>query len=129
MPEEVFGILVTHGSLGGELLRTVETILGPQGRVEVVSNALASAEGLAARLIAILEERNPDRVYFFVDLLGGSCDHACQEARRARPDAAVFTGMNLPMLIEFFYQRDRVPEGELRQRLIRKGREGIQVIG
>lgn len=125
----VLAIVVTHGSLGKELVRTAETILGPQDRVEVLSNSESTLEGLAGWLRERLARETDAPVYLFVDLLGGSCGHLCQELRRVRPDAVVFSGVNLPMLVEFFHWRGRVGEPELRQRLIGKGRDGIQCIG
>lgn len=129
MHPEVLAIVVTHGSLGKELVRTAETIIGPQERVEVLSNSDSTPEGLAGWLQERVA-REPDApIYLFVDLLGGSCGHLCRELRRVRPDAVVFSGVNLPMLVEFFHWRGRVEEAELRQRLIGKGRDGIQCIG
>jgi mannose/fructose-specific phosphotransferase system component IIA len=129
MAEEVLGILVTHGGLGRELVRTAETILGPQEHVECVSNSGASLEGLSEWVRRLVEDRMAGGVYLFVDLAGGSCGHVCQEVRRLRPDTAVFTGINLPMLLEFFHYRGRVSDEELRRRLMAKGRDGIQCLG
>lgn len=129
MAEEILGILVTHGGLGRELVRTAETILGPQEHVECVSNTGASLEGLSEWVRRLVEDRVAGRVYLFVDLAGGSCGHVCQEVRRLRPDTAVFTGVNLPMLLEFFHYRGRVDDAELRRRLMAKGRDGIQCLG
>ena len=129
MAGEVLGILVTHGGLGRELVRTAETILGPQANVECVSNSGASLEGLSEWVRKLIEDREAGPVYLFVDLRGGSCGHVCQEVRRMRPDTAVFTGVNLPMLLEFFHYRDRVSDAELRSRLMAKGRDGIQCLG
>ena len=129
MAGEVLGILVTHGDLGRELVRTAETILGPQENVVVVSNSDESLDGLSEWVRRVVEGHSTGPVYLFVDLLGGSCGHVCGEVKRLRPDAAVFTGVNLPMLIEFFYNRDRVSDAELRRRLMAKGRDGIQCLG
>jgi mannose PTS system EIIA component len=129
MAGEVLGILVTHGALGRELVRTAETILGPQENVECVSNSDASLEGLSEWVRRLIGDRAVGPVYLFVDLAGGSCGHVCQEVRRMRPDTAVFTGINLPMLLEFFHYRGRVGDEELRRRLLAKGRDGIQSLG
>jgi PTS system mannose-specific IIA component len=118
-------VLVTHGALGRELVRTAETILGPQEGVAVVSNEGASLDGLADALRAAA--RGPGPVVFLADLLGGSCGHACRALRAERgEDACVLTGVNLPMLLEFFYQRDRVSFAELQERLLHKGRDGVR---
>jgi mannose PTS system EIIA component len=120
-------VLVTHGALGRELVRTVETILGPQEGVAFVSNEGASLDGLAEALRAAAG--GPGPVVFLVDLLGGSCDHACRLFGAERgDDAFAVTGVNLPMLLEFFYNRDRVSFAELRERLLHKGRDGVRLL-
>jgi mannose PTS system EIIA component len=120
-------VLVTHGGLGRELVRTAEAILGPQDEVAVVSNEAASLDGLVEALRAAAGGEGP--VVFLVDLHGGSCGHACHALRSERgEDMFAVTGVNLPMLLEFFYHRDRVSFAELQERLLRKGREGVRLI-
>jgi mannose/fructose-specific phosphotransferase system component IIA len=122
------GILVTHGALGRELLATAESILGPQRDVVFVSNTDASLEGLSEALRGELEGAHDRPFFLFVDLLGGSCGHACQKILAARPDAVVFSGVNLPMLLEFLYHRDRVDLAELKTRVLAKGKDGIRCL-
>jgi len=128
MTPPVLGILVTHAALGTELLRTAETILGRQSRVEVISNRGSSTERLSEELRGLISQRPEETIFLFVDLLGGSCSHACQEILRAHPSTVVLSGVNLPMLLEFLYYRERVDVDELRQRLVAKGRDGIQCL-
>ncbi len=128
MHPDVLAVLVTHGALGDELLRTAEAILGPQERVLVVSNQGASLEGLSETLRERIAEHPEMPVFLFVDLRGGSCGHACQEILRMHSQTLVFSGVNLPMLLEFLHYRGKVPVGELRDRLLAKGRDGIQCL-
>jgi PTS system mannose-specific IIA component len=123
----VRGVLVTHGNLGAELLRTAEAIVGPQPGIVVISNAGLSARDLAERVAT--EVAGAGAVVLFVDLGGGSCGHICAVARRDHPHVLVARGVNLPMLLEFLHHRDRVPLGELKVRLWKKGREGIECVG
>jgi mannose/fructose-specific phosphotransferase system component IIA len=121
----VRAVLVTHGALGGELVRTAEAILGRQEGVAIVSNEAVSLDGLVETLRDAAGAPGP--VVFLVDLLGGSCCHACRAVRaELGTNAFVITGVNLPMLLEFFYHRDRVTFAELQERLLRKGRDGVQ---
>src|SRR5512139_1716003 len=99
-------VLVTHGVLGTELVRTVERILGPQGDVVVVSNEGLSAEGLVAAIenaLAFLPAGQAAVV--FSDLAAGSCGLAVRRAGAAGRDVKRITGANLPMLLEFFHYR------------------------
>lgn len=128
MDRSVLGILVTHASLGSELLRTAEGILGVQERVEVVSNSGTSVESLSGELRGLIAEEPDAAVILFVDLLGGSCGHVSQLIRGLHPNTTVFSGVNLPMFLEFLYHRDRVSLEELKERILAKGRDGIQCL-
>jgi mannose/fructose-specific phosphotransferase system component IIA len=126
-PPPVWGILVTHGLLGAELVRTAESILGEQTELEVVSNTGATPEALRQQLVEIVARRNP--AFILVDLLGGSCGHACLLVGRSRPGVRVVSGVNLPMLLEFLCHRGRVSLAELEARLLSRGRDGIRSAG
>lgn len=122
----VNAVLVTHGFLG-ELVRTAEAILGPQDGVGFVSNTGTSLESLSDQVLRLLSHED-EPVFLMVDLLGGSCGHACQEIRRLHPRVVLTTGVNLPMLLEFFHYRDRVPIEELGARVCQRARDGIQCL-
>ncbi|HEU4334532.1 MAG TPA: PTS mannose transporter subunit IIAB [Candidatus Eisenbacteria bacterium] len=119
-------LLVTHGALGRELLGTVERILGAQDQAVVVSNEGRSADGLTEALGEAIASFAPGQsVVIFSDLAAGSCGLA---ARRASADGRAvrrITGVNLPMLLEFFHYRDTVPLDDLLPRMEAKGRAGI----
>ncbi|MFH1143537.1 MAG: PTS mannose transporter subunit IIAB [Candidatus Eisenbacteria bacterium] len=123
----IHATLVTHGALGAELLKTAETILGPQEGCSVVSNSGKSLDTLLVELSEHLA--GEDLQVLFVDLLGGSCGHVCALVQRRFPRLLLATGVNLPMLLEFLYHRSRVPPAELKQRLLEKGRDGIRCFG
>ncbi|HTM01285.1 MAG TPA: hypothetical protein VL503_09215 [Candidatus Omnitrophota bacterium] len=119
-------ILVTHGVLGEELVRTVEAILGAQSEVITVSNSGLSADGLRDRIdaeIAGLPEGMP--VVLFSDLAAGSCGIATRRADPAARTVKRIAGVNLPMLLEFFYNRDAIPLEQLLARMEAKGKAGI----
>ena len=128
MRQSVLGILVTHAGFGSELLRTAETILGRQSRIEVISNAGTSTEGLSEKIRELIRGEPDEVIFLFVDLLGGSCSHACREIRSLHPNTILLSGVNLPMFLEFLYHRDRVGIDELRSRVFAKGRDGIQCL-
>jgi mannose/fructose-specific phosphotransferase system component IIA len=128
-PHRPVGLIVTHGALGSELLRTVEGILGAQSDVHVLSNDGFSGDALS-RAIEDRVRAVPDEwaVVVFTDLAAGSCGIA---SRRADPCGRVVrkvTGVNLPMLLEFFHYRDTLPLDELLPRMEAKGKAGITVI-
>jgi mannose/fructose-specific phosphotransferase system component IIA len=127
-PARPTALLVTHGTLGHEMVRTVESILGPQTDVLTVSNSGLSAEGLVDRIVAVVAaapEGSP--IVMFSDLAAGSCGIAARRAALGERPLMRIAGMNLPMLLEFFHYRDVLPLDQLLPRMEAKGRAGIVV--
>lgn len=119
-------LIVTHGALGQELLRTVEQILGTQTEAHILSNEGLSGEGLVSAIEERLRALAPAQaVVIFSDLAAGSCGLASRRARAEGRTLRRITGANLPMLLEFFHNRDSVPLDDLLPRMEAKGRAGI----
>jgi mannose/fructose-specific phosphotransferase system component IIA len=127
-PSRPIALLVTHGALGQELVRTVERILGHQPDVITLSNDGLTADGLLAEMGARIRE-NPrsQPVVVFTDLAAGSCGIASRRVEAEGWTVRRLTGVNLPMLLEFFHYRDALPLDELIARLEAKGKAGITV--
>jgi PTS system mannose-specific IIA component len=121
-------LLVTHGDLGGELLSTAQLIVGPQDGVRVLSNKELSTESLCGALQKELLSYGEDETIVFVDVAGGSCHSACKAAQNIPKTVRVISGVNLPMVLEFFHYRERMPFSELVERILTKGRVGIQAL-
>jgi mannose/fructose-specific phosphotransferase system component IIA len=125
-PLRPVAVLVTHGVLGTELVRTVERILGPQDDFVVVSNEGLSAEGLVAAIeTALVALPQGQAAVVFSDLAAGSCGLAVRRAGSSDRVVRRITGANLPMLLEFFHYRGMVPLEDLLPRMETKGRAGI----
>jgi mannose/fructose-specific phosphotransferase system component IIA len=121
-------LLVTHGVLGRELVRTVESILGAQTDVVTVSNNGLSAEGLVQRIVEEIGRLPEDApVVLFSDLAAGSCGIASRRAEMGPRSLKRIAGVNLPMLLEFFHYRDSLPLEQLLPRMEAKGKAGIVV--
>jgi len=127
-PVRPAGLLVTHRALGQELLRTVEAILGAQTDVHVLSNDGYSGEALSRAIEERVRQVPGGRpVVMFTDLAAGSCGIASRRADHGDRAVRKVTGVNLPMLLEFFHYRDTLPLDELLPRLEAKGKAGITV--
>ncbi len=122
-------ILVTHGILGEELVRTVAAILGSQTDVAAVSNSGLSADALTAAIDRELAKLPPDApIVIFTDLAAGSCGIASRRVDREGRTIRRITGVNLPMLLEFFHYRDTLSLDELLPRMEAKGKAGILIL-
>jgi len=129
VPRRPFALLVTHAALGSELLRTVEAILGAQSDVQVLSNDGLSSDGLSRAIEERVRGVPGERpVVVFTDLAAGSCGIASRRADHGDRLVRKVTGVNLPMLLEFFHYRDTLPLDELLPRLEAKGKAGITVL-
>ena len=122
-------LLVTHGILGEELVRTVASILGPQPDVATLSNSGLSADALTNAIEQRARDFPPEApIVLFTDLAAGSCGIA---SRRVGIDGRIvrkITGVNLPMLLEFFHYRDTLSLDELLPRMEAKGKAGIVIL-
>jgi len=123
----VHGIMVTHGDLGAEFLRTAESILGPQSDMTICSSSGKSYQTLLDSVSQIVTEKSDQNipVVLFVDLATGGCGRACVPIASRFPEAILICGTNLAMLIEFLYHRNRVDLDELHQRIIDKGKAEV----
>ena len=119
-------LLVTHGALGAELVKTAESILGIQTDVCTLSNRGLGSDDLVAAIQERVRSLSAGRpVVLFTDLAAGSCGIASRRAEWGDRDVRRITGINLPMLLEFFHYRDTLPLDELMARLETKGKAGI----
>jgi mannose/fructose-specific phosphotransferase system component IIA len=122
------GLVVTHGALGAELVRVVESIVGPVEGLTALSNQGRSALDLTAELQERLAASDAGLV-LFIDDYGGSCANAAQLACRDRSRAVFLCGVKLAMLLGFVTWRDTLDLEELAHRLVDKGREAIARVG
>lgn len=122
-------VVVAHAGLAAELIRAAEMIVGPiAGAVpveirpdDVVEQIRAALEGAIAAVAA-------DGVIIMTDMFGGTPSNmslSFLEDNRVE----VLTGVNLPMVIRFFSDRDRFGIAELATQLKDSGREGVTVAG
>lgn len=98
-------LMVSHGNLAQEFLKTVEMITGPQEGIEAVG--LYPGEGIEVlrRKVSegILRIDKGDGVLIFVDMFGGTPSNTCislMVSERDRTLIEVIAGMNLPMVVE-----------------------------
>ena len=116
------GVVVAHGEMAKGLVDAVHKISG-QGHdaLAALSNEGRSPTSLREALEQLLGE-GPAVV--FTDLQAGSCALAAV-ASSGRTNTVVVCGANLPMLLDFVFNRD-LPLETLSERLVEKGREGIR---
>jgi mannose/fructose-specific phosphotransferase system component IIA len=119
------GIIIGHGNFAEAMLRTAEQIVGEQDEVEVISNKGLSCDSMTDTIHNILSEGEIDRTIIFLDLPGGSCTISCYQLLKGEKQLNIISGVNLPMLIEFFMLREKYQAEEMMKILIEKGKANI----
>lgn len=128
MGAAIAGIVVTHGNLADELVRTAELIVGKQEDIFSISGADLNDEGIINRIREIVAGRPKGEMLVFVDFFGGSCCTNSMRAVEGHPGVRVISGVNLPMLLDFATKRRTTSFDEMVDHLIRRGRESIKLI-
>jgi mannose PTS system EIIA component len=120
----VRAILLTHGTLGASLMASVESVLGPQEEVIVLSNSGKSLEQITNSLKPVTDGVH---CLVFVDFCGGSPFMACKMLALSPDTISLISGVNLPMLLSFFTKRNKLKFSELTQTVYEDGHRGIQL--
>ena len=119
-------VIITHADLAQALVRAAESVVGPFTDVTLLSNLGLSRDDLEQ----VIEKHVQTWTHgglLFTDFWGGSCHTCGASAARRHGEVVIVTGVNLPLLLDYLYNRDRFPVGELAERLQLKGRESIRV--
>ena len=119
-------LLVMHADLASALLRAAVSVVGPVADVHILSN-----EGLSR---AALEDAIEHEVegwanggLVLTDFWGGSCHTCGVAAARGHGEIVILTGVNLPTLLDYLHNRDRLGVVELAERLQQKGQASIRL--
>lgn len=130
MKQPIGLLLVTHANLAQALLCSAEMIVGPMtgcAQVEVAPDE--PADDIMQRVVAAVQQVNGESgAIILTDLFGGTPSNMAMSFLNEN-SVEVVTGVNLPMLLEFYSRRDKLAVGALAAELQRCGREGIIVAG
>ncbi|HSC69816.1 MAG TPA: PTS fructose transporter subunit IIA [Candidatus Methylomirabilis sp.] len=121
-------LIVTHGELANELLRTAQEIVGKLPRVEAVSiHAAEHIEKARKKIEAVLQRVNDGNgVLILTDLFGGTPSNLVLSYLEAGK-VEVVTGVNLPMLMKLPSLREERDLRALADKLARYGQRNILV--
>ena len=122
-------VLVTHAGLAHELLAAAEMIVGPLELAEAVGIKPGDqVDDIRISIERAIGKVNSEGVVLMTDMFGGTPSNmslSFLEDNRVE----VLTGVNLPMLIKFFNDRNRCGISELAAQIKDCGRESISVAG
>ena len=122
MSEPVRGVVVGHAGMAMGMVEAVRCIAGVADDALIpLSNEGKSPDALCAELDRAM---GGSRVVVFTDMQRGSCAVAARVACRSNGERAVVCGVNLPMLLDFVFNREQ-PLDQLVARLIERGRAAV----
>jgi len=122
-------ILVTHNNIGGELLKAVDSIVGPQKQVQAITigphDDMASCRDQI--FSAIKTVNTGEGVVLLADMFGGTPSNLAI-ASMPLGHAVVLAGVNLPMLIKLASVRGTMPLLDAAREAEAAGRKYIQLV-
>lgn len=122
----IMAVLITHGNLASGMKNAVEQMLGKQEGFFTLSNSGLSGKDLIDSINKILEEQNHPSAILFTDIYGGSCWRSSRFVASQNSQVALVTGVNLPMLLTFFTNRNKLEFPQLLEKAVQMGEEGIR---
>ncbi|WP_243660165.1 PTS sugar transporter subunit IIA [Miniphocaeibacter halophilus] len=107
-------ILISHGRLCEELKNSTEMIMGPQNNIHTVS--LLASEGKEDFLNKFKEvTKDLDKFTVLADLMGGTPCNVVSQLIMQGEKFDIFTGMNMPMVIDFISNDFEVSPDDIRK--------------
>jgi len=119
-------LIVTHADLGTALVRAAESVVGKVEDVSLLSNENLSRADLEEAIEASVRGWTNGGL-LLTDFWGGSCHTCGASAARKHGEVVIVTGVNLPLLLDYLHNRDKLNVGALAERLQQKGRDSIRV--
>ncbi|GEP19273.1 PTS sugar transporter subunit IIA [Pediococcus argentinicus] len=98
-------LLMSHGNMAVETLKSAEMILGPINDAKAVGlQPNQGPEDLQSSAEDFIKEAGSDRIVVIVDLLGGTPSNVVVRLLAEFPNLEVVSGLNLPMVVSYANQ-------------------------
>jgi len=119
-------LIITHGELGREMLRTAETIIGVQEEIDAITlTPQDSLATMSARVGEILKGiKSSDGTLILTDMLGGTPCNACLPFSTDY-NIEIVSGVNLYMLLSSLINRTHLDLKGLAVKVISDGQRNI----
>jgi len=129
-PIAVPALVVTHASLGAALLSAARVIAGGCEGLETLSNDGLSRDALIAAVSERIAAFGSAGGIVFADVAGGSCAQAALAAavRSAPGPVRVLCGVNLPMVLDYMHNRERLEPAALADHVLSRGRASVRLL-
>ena len=127
MTPHYLSFIISHGTLACSIREVAEKLIKPATKIYCYSNQISVLEEIEREISQRIEEEKPEKIVLFVDLAGGSCWISANRIKRDSENISVIGGVNVPMLISYFTNYDRLDWPELITKITSDGQKGILV--
>ncbi|MDT6981562.1 PTS system fructose subfamily transporter subunit IIA [Levilactobacillus zymae] len=125
-------LVVTHGDMGIETVKSMELLMGPQENVKALGlHPGESVDSLKESISQVLADnaKDYDETVILVDVLGGSPSNASLTMLATYHDLKMVTGVNLPLLINLLnFSEGEADTDKLINSSIEVAKDGIKLI-
>jgi len=120
-----FTAIITHGDLSKSLDQVTNHLIVSSTKIYNFSNKKLTLEQIENEIAKERERLQPEKSVLFVDLVGGSCWILANRIKQNSPDIAVIGGVNMPMLISYHLNYNRLGWNELLDKIVSDANKGI----
>ena len=117
-------VLISHGRFCEELKHSTEMIMGPQESIHSVAFASQKKDQKISSKKFLDTIKDFDDYLVFADLLGGTPCNVISRLIMEGQEIELYTGMNLPMVIEFINSSLIGADSNYQRKSGRKHRQG-----
>jgi len=121
-------VIITHGNLAAELNNVAQKFFPLDIPVLTYSNQQLAIDVIVLDINQQLEKYKPEKIILFVDLLGGSCWQAAMLIKKNHENCAIITGINIPVLVSFATNVERLEWPQLLNKLEEDAKKAIKVV-
>ena len=119
-------ILVTHGNLAEEMLKTAELILGKAAEgVQTLSVTTSTSIEQGTKQLTPMLSDAADGAIILTDIFGGSATNISLTASKDFAKCHVITGLNLSMLLTALNSRKKLNDKELAEKIEADGKRAV----
>jgi mannose/fructose/sorbose-specific phosphotransferase system IIA component len=119
-------VLVSHGDLGAQLIRSAEMIAGEcEGVFSVSLYPGETPEQFESKLQKVLEPITSQETIILMDIFSGT-PYNVASRQILKDNVECITGANLPMLIELLMMREGIQLSELAVNITQAGQDSVK---
>ncbi len=125
MSANILAFIITHGDLACSLASVSEKLVAPQTHLHCYSTQVLTSDEIVRKIDDEIKTINPDKIIVFVDLIGSNCWIIGNKIKHVHAETAVVSGVNVPMLISYLINYQRLEWKTLLEKIISDAQKGI----